>query len=343
MFIGATVARSGSRGGFVGLMAVGGALLVMTGGVSIFRKVFVIAVAVTGLVLWAPEGYWKQMQTIRDPKADYNYNALDGRRNIGLRGIQYMKDNPIFGVGISNFQKAECTISDKARNTPPGYGIRCMPPHNSYIQAGAETGVTGLVLWASVIFGGVISLRRWGRKLPRRFRTGTEEQKFLYFACQYLPVALVGFGVTSYFLTFAWLEPYYMLLALTAGTIQLARQVTGVDLEPALRADLRRAPSNVPELRNGEQVWEKYVLPDRVTLDEVAAHLAQSALFRARPIRKNREPGCGEINGGWGCSTGEPIACGGGKAQHHGPDGCGRTPTTPCNGRSRRSRCLVPR
>ena len=240
MFIGATVARSGSRGGFVGLMAVGGALLVMTGGVSIFRKVFVIAVAVTGLVLWAPEGYWKQMQTIRDPKADYNYNALDGRRNIGLRGIQYMKDNPIFGVGISNFQKAECTISDKARNTPPGYGIRCMPPHNSYIQAGAETGVTGLVLWASVIFGGVISLRRWGRKLPRRFRTGTEEQKFLYFACQYLPVALVGFGVTSYFLTFAWLEPYYMLLALTAGTIQLARQERAKALLRARRVRAHR-------------------------------------------------------------------------------------------------------
>jgi O-antigen ligase len=224
MFIGATVARSGSRGGFVGLLAVGGALLVMTSGVSILRKAFVIGVAVMGLVFWAPEGYWKQMQTIRDPKADYNYNALDGRKNIALRGIQYMKDSPLLGVGIANFQKAECTISEKARNTPPGYGVRCMPPHNSYIQVGAETGVTGLVLWASLIIGGIISLRRWGRKLPRRFRTGTEEQKFLYYACQYLPVALIGFGVTSYFLTFAWLEPYYMLLALTAGTIHLARQ-----------------------------------------------------------------------------------------------------------------------
>jgi alpha-amylase/alpha-mannosidase (GH57 family) len=72
-------------------------------------------------------------------------------------------------------------------------------------------------------------------------------------------------------------------LKYAARAIQLARQVTGVDLEPALRADLKRAPSNVPELRHGEQVWERYVLPDRVTLDEVAAHLAQSALFRARP------------------------------------------------------------
>jgi O-antigen ligase len=224
LFIGATVSRSGSRGGFVGLLAVGGALLVMTSGVSIIRKTLVIAVAAAGLVLWAPEGYWQQMETIKDPKADYNYNSIDGRRHVAKRGIQYMKDHPLFGVGISNFQKAECLISDKAKNTPPGHGIRCMPPHNSYVQAGAETGVTGLVLWSSVIFGGILSLRKWGKRLPRRFRTGTEEQRFLYFACQYLPVALVGFAVTSYFLTFAWLEPYYILLALTAGTIHIAGQ-----------------------------------------------------------------------------------------------------------------------
>jgi len=240
MFIGATVARSGSRGGFVGLVAVGIALLLMTSGVSIFRKVFVIGVAIAGLVLWAPEGYWKQMQTIKDPKSDYNYNSIDGRRHTMLRGIQYMKDHPLLGVGISNFQKAECTISDKAKNTPPGYGIRCMPPHNSYIQAGAETGVVGLVLWASLIFGGVISLRHWGRKLPKRFRRGTEEQKFLYYACQYIPVGLVGFGVTSYFLTFAWLEPYYMLLALTAGTIQLASQERAKALHRARRVRAHR-------------------------------------------------------------------------------------------------------
>jgi O-antigen ligase len=129
--------------------------------------------------------------------------------------------------------------------------VRCTPPHNSYIQAGAETGVTGLVLWSSVIFGGVISLRRWGKKLPRRFRNGTEEQKFLYYSCQYIPVALVGFAVSSYFLTFAWLEPYYMLLALTAGTIQLATQERARVLHRARRARatrmaIRAASARIP-------------------------------------------------------------------------------------------------
>jgi O-antigen ligase len=183
----------------------------------------VIAVAVAGLVFWAPEGYWKQMETIKNPTADYNYNSKDGRRFVAKRGIGYMKSRPLTGVGIANFQKAECTISDKAKNTPEGYGIRCMPPHNSYIQAGAETGVPGLVVWSAMIVGGILSLRGWGGRLPRRWRRGTEEQRFLSYACQYLPVAWVGFGATAYFLTFAWLEPYYMLAALTAGTIHCAR------------------------------------------------------------------------------------------------------------------------
>jgi O-antigen ligase len=222
LFIGATVSRSGSRGGFLGMIAFGGALLVLVRGVSMVSKVVVLGVAVGGLVLWAPEGYWKQIETLKNPKADYNYQSIDGRRNIAKRGIGYMKSYPLFGVGIANFEKAECTISDKARNAPPGQGMKCKPPHNSYVQAGAETGVPGLVLWSSMIVGGVVSLRRWGKRLPRRWRNGTEEQRFLFFACQYLPVAFVGFGVTAYFLTFAWLEPYYILAALSAGTIWCA-------------------------------------------------------------------------------------------------------------------------
>jgi O-antigen ligase len=221
--IGATAARSGSRGGFLGLVAVGLGLLFLTRGVAFGRKVLVIGVAAAGMLIWAPEGYWRQMQTITDTKNDYNYTSLDGRKKIAKRGWGYMRERPFFGVGIANFQKAECTISDKARNAPPGHGVRCSAPHNSFVQAGAETGVPGVVLWSSVLFGGIVSLRRWGRRLPARFRVGTEEQRFLYHACQYLPVALLGFAVTSYFLTFAWMEPYYILTAFVVGTLSLAQ------------------------------------------------------------------------------------------------------------------------
>ena len=224
--IGATVARSGSRGGLIGLVAVGVALLFFGRGVSLARRVLTIGVVAVGLSLWAPEGYWQQMQTIMSPKEDYNYTSKDGRKEVAKRGMGYMLARPFFGLGIGNFEKAECSISDKAQNTPAGYGIRCLPPHNSFVQAAAELGVPGLVLWSSIPLFGIVALLRLGRALPYRWRRGTPEERFLRLACPYFAVALVGFTATAFFLNFAWLEPYYVLGAFVAALMGvIARRV----------------------------------------------------------------------------------------------------------------------
>ena len=101
-----------------------------------------------------------------------------------------------------------------------------MPPHNSFVQAGAELGVPGLVLWSSIPLFGIVSLLRLGRRLPYRWRRGTREERFLRLACPYFAVALVGFTATSFFLNFAWLEPYYVLGAFVAALMGvIARRV----------------------------------------------------------------------------------------------------------------------
>ena len=224
--IGATVARSGSRGGLIGLVAVGVALLLFGRGVSFGKRIVTIVVVAAGLSVWAPQGYWQQMQSILNPKADYNYTSKDGRKEVAKRGMGYMLSRPIFGLGINNFEKAECTISEKARNTPAGWGIRCLPPHNSFVQAGAELGVPGLLLWASIPLFGIYALLRLGRRLPYRWRRGTREERFLRLACPYFAVALVGFTATCFFLNFAWLEPYYVLAAFVAALMGvIARRV----------------------------------------------------------------------------------------------------------------------
>ena len=202
------------------------ALLLFGRGVSFGKRIVTIVVVAAGLSVWAPQGYWRQMQSILNPKADYNYTSKDGRKEVAKRGIGYMLGRPIFGLGIGNFEKAECTISEKARNTPAGWGIRCMPPHNSFVQAGAELGVPGLLLWASIPLFGIVSLLRLGRRLPYRWRRGTREERFLRLACAYFAVALVGFTATCFFLNFAWLEPYYVLAAFVAALMGvIARRV----------------------------------------------------------------------------------------------------------------------
>jgi len=213
----ATMARSGSRGGFLGLLIVGAAGLVLVKSVSPARRISLLAVAVLALAIGAPPGYWQQMTTLLSPKEDYNYSTRDGRKAVAERGLGYMRKYPLFGLGINNFPRAECTISPKLHGLDKSGPIRCTPPHNSYIQAGSELGAPGLILWTSLVMGGIVALLRNRRRLPPSWRRGTDSQRFLHAATTFFPLALIGFAVTSFFVSFAWMDPLYLISALISG------------------------------------------------------------------------------------------------------------------------------
>jgi len=215
--ISATMARSGSRGGFLGFIAVGAAALVLVNGVSASKRLFVLVAAFTVLAIGAPPGYWKQMGTILSPKEDYNYTDVDGRKAVMERGIGYMSQYPAFGLGIDNFNRAECTISPKIASLRINGPMRCTPPHNTYVQAGAELGVPGFLIWVSLITGGVFAPLRLRRRLPKSWRRGTESERFIYGATSFFAVSMVGFAVTSFFVSFAWMDTVYFMAALLTG------------------------------------------------------------------------------------------------------------------------------
>ncbi len=215
--IGATIARSGSRGTFVGVLVFGFALLFMLSQIDIVKRLVFLGVLLLGLVIEAPHGYWDQMRTVAAPTQDYNWSAKDGRKEVAKRGLGYMLGSPIFGLGIHNFWRAECLDGEKVKTRIEGTGIRCTPPHNSYVEAGAEMGLPGLALWSSLVFGGIISCARLRRRLPRSWLKGDPEQRFLYQSTMYLQLAFIGFSVCAFFLTFAWLDIIYMLAAYLGG------------------------------------------------------------------------------------------------------------------------------
>ncbi len=215
--IGAAIARTGSRGALIGGAVILTVLLTTEHRVSALKRLGIALAAAIALAIWAPSGYWKQMGTVLTVREDYNWTSQDGRRQVLMRGVSYMIRYPIFGLGMDNFEKAECSLSEKARASVNGAGVRCSAPHNSYIEAGSELGVFGLLLWSSLVLGGVVFTRRLRRRVPPSWRYGTNEQRFLFLAPSYLSMAMLGFAVTSLFLTFAWLEVVYLLAALIIG------------------------------------------------------------------------------------------------------------------------------
>lgn len=216
--IGASIARTGSRGAFVGAVATVLALLWFVRHVGLGRRLVVLFALAATLVFTAPPGYWEQMETVTRLQEDYNWTEENGRRQIALRGLGYMSDYPLFGLGIGNFRRAEGMISEKAtRFGRAGRGIRWTPSHNSYVQVGAELGVPGLVLWCSLILGGVVAMVRLRRRLPSDWAHGDLEQRFLYSAPAYMSVALIAFAVPAIFLSFAYRDPIYVLSAFLCG------------------------------------------------------------------------------------------------------------------------------
>jgi alpha-amylase/alpha-mannosidase (GH57 family) len=69
------------------------------------------------------------------------------------------------------------------------------------------------------------------------------------------------------------------ILRYAARAIELAGDVTGVQLERSFVRQLAAAPSNVETMKNGAEVYRKLVIPSQINLRQVAAHYAISSLF----------------------------------------------------------------
>lgn len=216
-----TMAKTGSRGGFLGFVALGLALVVMLKSVRLDKRLGFLGVALLALIVAAPPGYWDQMRTLLEPTKDYNWTSPTGRREVTKRGIGYMMRNPLTGIGVDNFPRAEGMISERAIEqswNPNLPGIKWSVAHNSFLQAAAEMGIPGLALFSMLVFGGIVKTYRFReRHIPKEWARGDPEQRFLYFTAVYLPVAFVSFAVSGFFVSFAYMDLVYVLAALTAG------------------------------------------------------------------------------------------------------------------------------
>lgn len=79
----------------------------------------------------------------------------------------------------------------------------------------------------------------------------------------------------------------------------LIRDLTGLDFEIEFLNLLEKAPSNVPELKNGRRIYELLVKPVQVSFERLAAHYAISVLFSEvkSDIWEELSGGCWDVTG----------------------------------------------
>lgn len=214
-----------SRGGFLGLLSGGLALVVLTPGYSAIRKFTVVAVAAGAMVMLAPSGYWGQMATMLNPQDDYNVTAETGRLQIWRNGLGYIQEYPVFGLGPNNFVRAGWELTVAGRTGLTGVARRDQAPHNTFLQVWAELGTVGLLVWLGILAGGVISCLNLRRRMPRWWLSkGTERQRLLYLLTSHLPACFIGFAATTFFVSHAYTQILYILLAILGGTLLAGRK-----------------------------------------------------------------------------------------------------------------------
>lgn len=229
-----TVIKTGSRGAFLGLVTVVAYGIFANRSAPVRRRVGLGLFAAIFLLGFAGTTYWNMMDTILHPTHDYNWvgHSEGGRMDVWKRGIGYMMQHPIAGVGAGAFPVAEGTISALAGQQQYGVGLKWSAAHNSFVQVGAELGFPGLIAFLGFL---IVGFRLARRVVVLSLAVGDRRAAAMGDA---LAASLLGYAVSGFFLSEGYSALPYSLIGIAIG------------LHTVLRRQLSAAAHHVP---NGSQ------------------------------------------------------------------------------------------
>ena len=242
-----TIIQTGSRGGFLGLVAVGGFLLFGFRAIPVRTRFTSLAIlGVMMLVLAGPQ-FWELMGTMLHPQDDYNLDSEEGRIQVWTRGMGYVASRPIAGVGVNAYRVAEGTISELAPRQAEGSGVRWGTAHNSFVQIAAELGIPGVV--AFVIFLNAMFTAGW--KLARADPEGAISTRERALA-EALVGSLIGYVVAGSFLSQAYSAYLYATCGVLMGLV--AASGGGSATNGRTRSAVRPSPPRVRVSQHHPQI-----------------------------------------------------------------------------------------
>jgi hypothetical protein len=171
---------TGSRGGFLGTMAIIGLFGAYKMKLSMSRLLLIVGAFVVVMLL-APS----HLTSTRDSSG-----SAQDRVDMWGEGAEMVQHNPLFGIGRGNY--GEYTGS--------------LIAHNSAIEIMGELGFPGLFFWVSLIY---LSLKQL--LLYHRQSTDVVDQSYVAM----LGISICGYVVSSMFVTLEY-ETFYFLFAICA-------------------------------------------------------------------------------------------------------------------------------
>lgn len=210
-FIG--VVATQSRGGFVGLLAIGACYVFRANKriVSLFLVGFVAIAMFTIL----PKDPFERFTSINISERKTG-DSTDERIELWKSGIRMAIDHPFLGVGVNCYPMALGTEYNLPFNPR-----RWATAHNSFILILAEVGVFAFLCYLGVYYLNFKDIKRIKRRLKESY-IKPEVKKEIPILCNAFEVSLVGFAVTASFLS----RTYSLDMFLITAFIIVLKRVT---------------------------------------------------------------------------------------------------------------------
>lgn len=196
-----------SRGGLLGLGAMGSVLWWRSRQKALFAALFAIGIA--GILAAAPEKWMERMQSISSYQEDES--ALS-RLAIWTTALEIAMHNPILGGGFRVTHSQQ--VVDKYT---PGSPARAV--HNSHLEMLVENGLIGFVLHVSLIFAVWLYAAR-----TMRLARGIPELEWARELAAMLQASLVAYVVGGTFLSLAYYDGWYYLAIFAVAAYAQARK-----------------------------------------------------------------------------------------------------------------------
>jgi O-antigen ligase len=198
-----TIFLTGSRGGFIALVATS-AVFLWEFAVRERRRYLLVLAGVAGAILWLSSngmlanrlnGTFNSQEDVASA-----YDSAQARQDLFWRSVAVTKQHPFFGVGPGNFEE----LSGSWHVT-----------HNSYTQMSSEGGMPALILYALILWFGFKNVRA-----TKRFGW---RQKELVVLAGGLQASLAGYVVGSVFASTAYQFFPYLLVAYATALFSIAK------------------------------------------------------------------------------------------------------------------------
>jgi putative inorganic carbon (hco3(-)) transporter len=229
-----------SRGGFVGLVAVG-LFMVMKTPYKLVGS-FLIGLLALSIYFTAPGEYWQEIESIKTENIEEGTGKT--RVEYWKAGVKIFKDNPIMGVGPKNYG---VWLPDyHATEQHKRWG---RVAHSVYIDVLAEMGILGALLFLALIWRNFLDYRYIKRlehekaSLLLKAKVSEEEKKrisesirMLYFIALGYWGSLIAFLVTGTFISVLYYGYFWGIAVAMAITVNIARKMEGALTSPELKS-----------------------------------------------------------------------------------------------------------